>query len=120
MRCYNLVFNFKIFCKNVGSILTLLFFIVYVVFMIYYCLKEINPLKVKISKIIFNSQLDEKINEYDKFGVKKFEKVKINEKGNKSEKKISKKKGTNPPKRQNSKKIQILLLKYSSPLKLQK
>ena len=39
MRCYNLVFNFKIFCKNVGSILTLLFFIVYVVFMIYYCLK---------------------------------------------------------------------------------
>ena len=43
MRCYNLVFNFKLFCKNVGSILTLIFFIVYMVFMIYYCKKQIDP-----------------------------------------------------------------------------
>ena len=47
MKCYNLVFNFKIFLKNYGSIITLLFFIVYLVFMIHYSYKEINPLKVE-------------------------------------------------------------------------
>ena len=45
------------------------------------------------------------MNDYNQFGIKKFEKVKINEKGNKSEKKTLKKKVKNPPKRQNSKKI---------------
>ena len=105
MRCYNLVFNFKIFCKNVGSILTLIFFIAYMVFMIYYCKKQIDPLKIKISKILFNEQMKKNMNDYNQFGIKKFEKVKINEKGNKSEKKTLKKKVKNPPKRQNSKKI---------------
>ena len=38
MRCYNLVFNFKIFCHNYGSIITLIFFIIYVVFMVYFIL----------------------------------------------------------------------------------
>ena len=53
MRCYNLVFNFKIFCHNYGSIITLIFFIIYVAFMIYYCCKDITPLKVSISKLLF-------------------------------------------------------------------
>ena len=61
MRCYNLFFNFKVFCKNVGSILALIFFIIYLVFMIYYCMKKI--LKVEISKILFNYQKEEKMND---------------------------------------------------------
>ena len=56
MRCYNLVFNFKIFCHNYGSIIVLIFFIIYVLFMIYYCCKGISPLKVGISKILFYEQ----------------------------------------------------------------
>ena len=56
MRCYNLVFNFKIFCHNYGSIITLIFFIIYVAFMIYYCCKDITPLKVSISKLLFDEQ----------------------------------------------------------------
>ena len=64
MRCYNLVFNFKIFIKNYGSIFILLLFIVYIIFIIYYILKEISPLRVEISKIVFNTSLyeSEKIN----------------------------------------------------------
>ena len=56
MRCYNLVFNFKIFCKNYGSIITLILFIAYVVFMVYYCIKNISPIKLGISKILFEEQ----------------------------------------------------------------
>ena len=63
MICYNLVFNFKIFCRNYGSIITLILFIVYVGFMIYYCFREITPIKVKISKIIFDEQNKEMIND---------------------------------------------------------
>ena len=59
MRCYNLVFNFKIFVHNYGSILILILFIVYIVFLVYYCYKEINPLKVEISKILFDESNEE-------------------------------------------------------------
>ena len=56
MICYNLVFNFKIFCHNYGSILTLILFGAYLVAMIYYCAKEINPLRVEVSKMLFEDQ----------------------------------------------------------------
>ena len=62
MICYNLVFNFKIFCHYYGSIITLILFVVYVGFMIYYCFKEITPIKIKISKIIFEEQNKEMLN----------------------------------------------------------
>ena len=53
MICYNLVFNFKIFCHNYGSIIILLLFIIYIGFMIYYIYKDISPLKISISKLVF-------------------------------------------------------------------
>ena len=56
MRCYNLVFNFKIFCHNYGSIITLILFIIYVIFMIYFILKNISPLKISISKLLFEEK----------------------------------------------------------------
>ena len=59
MRCYNLVFNFKIFCHNYGSIITLILFVIYVIFMIYYCCKDITPIKVSISKLLFEEQQKE-------------------------------------------------------------
>ena len=62
MRCYNLVFNFKIFCHNAGSIITLIFFISYVVFMVFYAIKDISPLKVSISKFIFEERKNNEIN----------------------------------------------------------
>ena len=56
MLCYNLVFNFKIFCHNYGSIITLILFVAYVIFMIYYCCKDITPIKVSVSKIVFDEE----------------------------------------------------------------
>ena len=61
MRCYNLVFNFKIFCHNYGSIITLIIFGVYLGFMLYYCIKDISPIKLNISKILFEEQNKENI-----------------------------------------------------------
>ena len=60
MRCYNLVFNFKIFCHNYGSQISLALFVAYLVFMIYYSFKDISPLKLAISKIVFQEN-DEQI-----------------------------------------------------------
>ena len=80
MRCYNLVFNLKIFLKNFGSIITLLFFIIYIIFMIHYCRKDIHPLKVHISKILFNYSMNENLADYNKFAVKQFAKEKLDEK----------------------------------------
>ena len=58
MICYNLVFNFKIFCHNYGSILALICFVVYLIFMFICCGKGITPLKKHISKIIFKETED--------------------------------------------------------------
>ena len=104
MRCYNLVFNFKIFVKNYGSIITLIFFIVYVIYMIFYANKEINPLKVEISKILFNEAKKEEVAKYNKFGIKQYQSVgaKEKEKPRHKSKRFSKKKN-NPPKKQISK-----------------
>ena len=101
MICYNLVFNFKIFCHNYGSILTLIFFIVYVLFMIYYSYKEITPLKVDISKLLFEeSEKLAKIENKEFAKIQKGEILKINEKVKKKTRK-----GKNyPPKKERNRK----------------
>ena len=62
MICYNLVFNFKIFCHNYGSITTLILFIAYVVFMVYYAFRNISPLKVSIAKLLFEEKKKNELN----------------------------------------------------------
>ena len=62
MICYNLVFNFKIFCHNYGSIITLILFAVYIIFMIYYCFRDITPIKISVSKILFDEEELENLN----------------------------------------------------------
>ena len=114
MRCYNLVFNFKIFCHNYGSIITLVFFIIYVVFIIYYCIKDISPIKVEVSKLIFEEQNKNenynklqkiKPNIFQSYGTKS-EKSKKTKKSSKSKKKKQNKnnKESNPPKKFKAKK----------------
>ena len=56
MKCYNLVFNFKIFCHNYGSIITLVFFLIYITFMIYSIIKGIFPFRLIISKLLFEEK----------------------------------------------------------------
>ena len=98
MICYNLVFNFKIFCHNYGSILTLMCFMAYLIFMFYYCGKDISPLKVHISKIIFKETENIKESNIKRISDFKGEKgLKYNEK---RKSKIPKDKNDqNPPKK---------------------
>ena len=72
--------------------------------MIIYCTKEITPLKVEISKILFNEQDKEEMEQYAKFNVKQFESAKTKEKINKKNKRNFKKKGNYPPKKQKANK----------------
>ena len=94
MICYNLVFNFKVFYHNYGSILSLICFIFYILFMIVYSARGVSPLKVHISKLIFqDNENKEQLNQVNF--------AKLKEKGNLKIPKIKKTK--NPPKKLRSK-----------------
>ena len=76
MICYNLVFNFVIFKHNTGSILTLVLFIIYFVFMMYYSYKGIYSLKVAISQIIYKQEKEnEKNDEFKEYQAKPRENI---------------------------------------------
>ena len=94
MRCYNLVFNFKIFCHNYGSQISLALFVAYLGFMIYYSCKDISPLKLTISKILFRENNEQDMPKIDIKKPKKsktINKIKIED--------VQKTTGYNPPKR---------------------
>ena len=93
--CYNLVFNFKVFCHNYGSIISLIFLGAYVASMIYYCFRTISPLKVEISKFLFEV---EGMNNVLPMELKKYDKGKES-KSSKSKKKSKKHNKSFPPKR---------------------
>ena len=91
MKCYKLVFSFKHFIKNSGSIILLILLFVYIGFFIYFTLKGISPIKVSISKIIFDDKdVDNKISPFFETNTRN----KYKPKDNKSTK------GNNPPKKQ--------------------
>ena len=99
MRCYNLVFDFKIFCTNTGSILTLVLFIIYIFTIILYSLKDITPLKISISKIVFtNNIFESNINQENQKGHKN-KKNKNKQKEKLTNDKIKYKKVKFPPKK---------------------
>ena len=53
MKCYKLVFSFKHFVKNAGSIILTVLVFLYLGFFIYFSIKGTSPLKTAISKILF-------------------------------------------------------------------
>ena len=108
MRCYNLVFNFTIFCHNYGSILALICFVLYFLFMLYYAHKGIAPLKVKISKIIFDEAEEIAELEQQQFEkMKKEGKIKFKEKNIRRKSSKKGKKGNYPPKKNNIRNLKI-------------
>ena len=56
MRCLKLVFDFKNFFNNIGCIIVSIFFILIIIFMIIYIIKGITPLKISISKVVFEDK----------------------------------------------------------------
>jgi len=91
MKCYKLVFDSKIFGKNAGGILVLLFFVAYLVFGGFYIFKGILPLKQLISKLIFKDNKD-KPNDL-------FESKTKNEKKRRVKNKENQNKKVSPPKK---------------------
>ena len=83
--CYNLVFNFKVFCHNYGSIISAILLGLYIASMIYYSLRTIQPLKVEISKFLFETEEMNNISP-------NIETKKLSQQRNKSKKTTSKKK----------------------------
>ena len=118
MKCSNLVFNSKIFAKNAGSILMLLFFIGYLVCVGFYIFKKISPLKVSISQILSNNSIN---NTYNLFDIQS-KSIKKNKKENKKENKSKESKDKNGKEKNNNKKSfppkKIQINNKSKPKKL--
>ena len=64
MNCYKLVFDKDIFGKNAGSILTLILFIIYVGFFVYYIFEGITPLQDTVAGMM--SEADDNKEEAEK------------------------------------------------------
>jgi hypothetical protein len=84
MKCYNLVFSMKYFIKNIGSIFASILVLAYLFFMIYFIMKDISPLKLQISRMLFDEKeeikfIDTKINTINTLLIME-EKNKINKK----------------------------------------
>ena len=65
MKCYKLVFGNKYFNKNIGSIIVLVFIICNFIFIIYYLLKGISPIREELAKFISdekNPKVNDEIN----------------------------------------------------------
>ena len=62
MKCYNLVFNLKYFKKNIGSIIILIFFGIYLILLIIYIIKGISPLHIEALKTLDNKFKNTDIN----------------------------------------------------------
>ena len=62
MKCFNLVFNLKYFKKNIGSIIILIFFGIYLILLIIYIIKGISPLHIEALKTLDNKFKNTDIN----------------------------------------------------------
>ena len=112
MICYNLVFNLKIFVHNYGSIITFIFFIIYLVFIIYYLIRKIYPLKMTISKILEEKNLN---NDKDRKGSN--DELIINKKVITKKKEKSDEKLILPPQFPPKKKIPKIVPSYNTDMK---
>ena len=52
MLCYNLVFDGEIFGKNIGAIITLILFFIYICFFVYYVMEGITPLQNNVAELM--------------------------------------------------------------------
>ena len=83
LKCYKLAFRLINFTINYGCILSVIYFVIYLIFSIVYFIKGTEGLKKEISRNIFDNQ--PKINNEDDI---KIHKVAENNKGNQSDKEL--------------------------------
>ena len=54
LKCYNLVLTTKVLIDNKGSIVVIIYFLIYFIFLCIYIVKGLKPLRIEISKILFD------------------------------------------------------------------
>ena len=57
VKCFNLVFNKKIFFHNYGSLLVIIYFLFFTAFFIFFVITGINPLKINTVRSIAEKQI---------------------------------------------------------------
>ena len=62
LKCYKLAFHKNSVTVNKGSIIAIVYFLIYLIFLILYCYKGIEQLKIDIQKIIMKNKNINKIN----------------------------------------------------------
>ena len=68
IKCYNLIFNINVISKNIGSIIVIVYFVLYLVFLCLYIIRGLSPLKISElltqleAKNISNNNLIKKTN----------------------------------------------------------
>ena len=60
IKCYKLVFNYKLFKYNYGSSITLIIICFYLIFLIFYVVKGITPIKLNVSKLLIEEKSRDK------------------------------------------------------------
>ena len=76
LKCYKLVFDEFSITKNIGSILTIIYYLIYMIFFITYNIKDISSLKIKICNL-FSEEI-KNINSYKKSDKKITKKISDN------------------------------------------
>ena len=66
LKCYNLVFTKFLMTKNIGGILVFTFILIYMICLIIYIIKGINPLKTKLELKIGNKFIENDLNNMNK------------------------------------------------------
>ena len=59
LKCYKLAFSWNNFYKNIGTILVLVYFVIYLTFLLIYVFKEKDELRIDLVKIMYNSNKKE-------------------------------------------------------------
>ena len=121
VKCYNLVFNKDIIFHNYGSILVIIYFLIFICFLFYYIIVGMNPLKINTVKTIAENELFKGRNSALFSSLKFNNNMTIEKTESKFKYKKIKKESMNPPKKgssknleNNSKKENILINKKSA------
>ena len=66
LKCYKLVFRKVTFIKNIGSILSLFYFLGYLIALIIFCVRKLSYLKHEVSKLFKKEKVDKEKEKADK------------------------------------------------------
>ena len=78
LKCYKIIMNIKIFKYNIGCIITFAFFCCFIICIILYILKGLNPLKSKLGMVLQQLQIENHPNSKTKIKLSSNSSIKIN------------------------------------------